>query len=116
MKTKIIEYCLEKPFVTEHFPFDDRTWVAKVHGKMFALLDILDEEIKINLKYDSETIEDLRSEFDCVQPGYHMSKKHWNTVHYDPSEINFKQLTEWIDISYNLVFNSLPKKLKELTP
>lgn len=114
MKTKIIEYCLSKPFVTEHFPFNETTWVAKVHGKMFALMDIVEPEIKINLKYPKEAIEELRAEYSCVLPGYHMSKNHWNTVWYDPSEITFKQLTDWIDISYELVFDSLPKKTREL--
>ena len=85
MKTKIIEYCLSKPFVTEHFPFDDKTWVAKVHNKMFALMDIIEPEIKINLKYYPENIEELRGEYDCVAPGYHMNKSHWNTVTYDSS-------------------------------
>jgi predicted DNA-binding protein (MmcQ/YjbR family) len=114
IKMQWMSYCLEKPFAEESFPFDTQTWVAKVHGKMFALIDVLSDENKINLKCEPNTAEELRAEYSCVLPGYHMSKKHWNTIHYDSTEINWKFVREQIDHSYLQVWNSLPKKIREL--
>ncbi len=75
---------------------------------MYALADV-DEFISINLKCDPEMAAELRERYQGVTPGYHMSKKHWNTVLTDGS-ISDNLLYEWIDISYDLIFNSLPKK------
>lgn len=110
LKSKIIDYCLSLPNTEETFPFDHQTWVAKVYGKMFALMDILDEErVKINLKCDPIRAEELRAEYDSIQPGYHMNKKHWNTIEYIPSEMSWFLMKEWIDHSYSLVLNTIPK-------
>lgn len=109
LKSKILEYCLSLPHTEETFPFDTRTWVAKVYGKMFALMDILDEDVRINVKCDPEKAEELRAEFEFVQPGYHMSKKHWNTIYCDLQPLEWKFLKEQIDHSYELVLNSIPK-------
>ena len=73
------EYCISKEFVTEEFPFDNDTLVFKVQGKMFALISISDPR-SVNLKCDPEYAIELREQYDAVQPGYHMNKKHWNTV------------------------------------
>ena len=77
-------YCLEKPGVTEEFPFDNRTLVFKVCGKMFSLLDIESFD-SINLKCEPEKAMQLREQYPSVIPGYHMNKKHWNTVNCDGS-------------------------------
>ncbi len=101
-------YCIAKPGVTEDFPFDETTLVFKVMGKMFALTD-LEGPLSMNLKCDPELALELREKHPCVLPGYHMHKKHWNTITIDGSVSN-QQLKEWIDHSYQLVINKLPKK------
>jgi len=108
------DYCLSKKMVTEEFPFDKTTLVFKVAGKMFALTDI-EDDFSINLKCDPEKAIELRELYPCVLPGYHMSKKHWNTIIIDGS-VNDQMLYEWIDHSYELVVMGLPKKIRvELT-
>jgi predicted DNA-binding protein (MmcQ/YjbR family) len=104
-------YCLAKPGVTEHLPFDDRTLVFKVGGKMFALCD-LEEFNSANLKCDPERAVELREQFDAVTPGYHMNKTHWNTVKVD-GDVNGRMLQELIDHSYELIVSSLPKRERE---
>lgn len=105
-------YCLEKPGVTEGFPFDDKVLVFKVMGKMFALADV-DEFKSINLKCDPELAIELRERHEgAVLPGYHMNKKHWNTVMMD-GVVGDALVYEWIDHSYELVVAGLPKKLRE---
>lgn len=105
------DYCLAKPGVTEGFPFDSKTLVFKVMGKMFALTNV-DLFQSINLKCDPEYAIELRETFQGVKPGYHMSKKHWNTVTVQ-SDVPEKLLLEFIDQSYNLVVKSLTKKLRD---
>jgi len=108
------EYCLHKPFVTEEFPFGPETLVFKVAGKMFALAALDETELKVNLKCDPDRAEELRESFPEIQPGYHMHKKYWNTVHFHGS-LSDSFLRELIDHSYELVLDSLPKsKKKEL--
>lgn len=109
LKLKILDYCLSLPHTEEGFPFDTRTWVAKVYGKMFALMDILNEEVRLNLKCDPERAEELRSDYEFIHPGYHMSKKHWNTIYCDLNPLEWKFLKELIDHSYELVVKSTPK-------
>lgn len=103
-------YCLKKKGVTEEFPFDENTLVFKVMGKMFALTD-LDTFESVNLKCDPEKATQLREEFSSVLPGYHMNKKHWNTVLMTEG-VSDRHVKEWIDDSYSLVVGSLPKKLR----
>ena len=102
------DYCLEKPFVTECFPFDDKTLVFKVDSKMFALADVESFTV-INLKCSPEYAIELRERFSGVQPGYHMSKTHWNTVSTN-EDVDDQLMCELIDISYRLVYESLTKK------
>jgi predicted DNA-binding protein (MmcQ/YjbR family) len=104
------QYCLNKKGVTEEFPFGEDTLVFKVMGKMFALTN-LDGDFSVNLKCDPDHAIELREQFPAVLPGYHMNKKHWNTVIMDGS-ISNKLIYEWTDHSYNLVVNQLPKNLK----
>jgi len=101
-------YCLTKPSATESFPFDDTTLVFKVGNKIFALLDTESRPTTMALKCDPERAIQLREEFDAVQPGYHMNKKHWNTVTVT-SSLKSRDLQDWIDHSYELVWQSLPK-------
>ena len=108
------EYCLSKKGVTEHFPFDEDTLVFKVGGKMFALSSLGQWEKgqpSVNLKCDPERAEELRAEYDDIQPGFHMSKTHWNTITINAS-VSDALIKEFIDDSYGLVFKSLTKKLK----
>lgn len=105
------DYCLAKPFVTESFPFDETTLVFKVHNKMFLLMSIESEPLRISLKCNPEKALELREAFYQVLPGYHMNKKHWNTVVIEA--LSWQQIQEWIDDSYQLIWESLPKKLKE---
>ena len=104
-------YCLSKKGVTEEFPFDESTLVFKVGGKMFTLLDV-DTFESVNLKCDPEKAIELRERFPAVRSGYHMNKKHWNTVKMDGS-VPDSLISEWVDDSYALVFDKLPKAVKE---
>lgn len=106
------DYCLDKKAVTENFPFDETTLVFKVMNKMFALTDV-EDDFSINLKCDPEKAIRLREEYpDQVMPGYHMNKKHWNTVIVDGS-IPDKLLYQWVDESYDLIVKSLPKAKRQ---
>lgn len=102
------EYCLSKPGVTEDFPFDEKTLVFKVCGKMFALLDV-DFFESVNLKCAPDKAQELRASYPAIKPGYHMNKKHWNTVENDGS-IEDEFLLQMTDESYNLVISKLSKK------
>lgn len=101
-------YCITKTKVTETFPFDETTLVFKVMNKMFALTD-LEEELKVTIKCRPEKAIDLRERYsETVFPGYHMDKRHWNTVFFN-REVDDKTICRWIDESYDLVISSLPK-------
>jgi predicted DNA-binding protein (MmcQ/YjbR family) len=104
-------YCLEKKSVTEGFPFGDDPLVFKVGGKMFALLNLVGE-LRLNLKCDPERAIDLRERYQEVIPGYHMSKKHWNTIKMGTG-ISSSLIKEWIDHSYDLILMSLPLKTRK---
>lgn len=107
-------HCLQKTGVTEGFPFDKSTLVFKVFGKMFALMDV-DVFDSLNLKCDPEKAIELRETYQGVQPGYHMNKKHWNTVLLN-EDVSDKLLLELINHSYELVYASLPKKVRYENP
>ena len=111
---QIREYCIKKKGVTEEFPFDEETLVFKVVGKIFLLASLESIPLQINLKCDPEKAIELREEFESIQPGYHMNKKHWNTIILDGT-VPAKKILEWIDDSYNLVVSGLKKaELKKL--
>ena len=105
------EYCLSKRGVTEETPFGPDTLVFKVMNKMFALADIQLFE-SVNLKCDPDKAVRLRDQFNAVAAGYHMNKKHWNTIFMDGS-IKDLLILEWIDDSYELVKKGLRKSEKE---
>ena len=105
-------YCLTKPGSEETFPFDEETAVYKVMGKMFLLTGLEYNPVQFNVKCDPELAIDLRERHSCVEPGFHMSKKHWNTIICDGT-VSRKMLCEWIDHSYELVVQGLPNKERE---
>ena len=105
-------YCLEKSGVTKEYPFDAVTAVFKVKDKMFALTNDKWETFQVNLKCDPEWSMILRGHYEEVEPGYHMNKKHWNTVNFEGT-IPDDELLEMIDHSYRLVVSKLPKKVQE---
>lgn len=96
------EYCLSKPEAEETLPFGPDTLVFKVNGKIFLLAGLDEPVLSFNVKCDPELALELRASYPAVQPGYHMNKKHWNTIVVDGS-IPVKLLKEWIDHSYDLV-------------
>jgi predicted DNA-binding protein (MmcQ/YjbR family) len=97
------EYCIAKKNVTESFPFGDDTLVFKTEGRIFALVN-LEGDLSINLKCDPARAIELRERYSSVMPGYHMNKKHWNTINIDGS-VPDKEVFSWVDHSYDLVLN-----------
>lgn len=106
------EYCLSKKGVTEEFPFDESTLVFKVMGKMFALTGLNRMPFSVNLKCDPDRAIELREYHSEITPGYHMSKKHWNTVNFSGS-LPTNMILELINHSYDLVVSGLTKKVKQ---
>ncbi|HEX3620636.1 MAG TPA: MmcQ/YjbR family DNA-binding protein [Candidatus Udaeobacter sp.] len=102
------EYCLSKPRATEGTPFGPDVLVFKVAGKMFALAALNELPPTVNLKCDPDLALDLRDRYEQVRPGYHMNKKHWNTVEIEGG-IPVVELRRMIDHSYELVVERLPK-------
>ncbi len=103
------EYALSLPDVTESFPFDETTLVMKAGGKMFLLVSLDADPLQFNVKCDPERAIELREEYPCVLPGYHMNKKHWNTIVVDGTLTN-KQLKEMVLDSYNLITKKKKQK------
>lgn len=110
------EFCLAKKGVTEHFPFNDDALVFKVGGKMFCLTSLSEWEKgtpTLNLKCDPEKASKLRAVYNAVKPGWHMNKVHWNTVAFN-DDVSDKMMCELINHSYDLVFESLNKKIRNV--
>ncbi len=110
---ELINYCRKKKGVSEDFPFDETTLTIRVGGKIFCITDTEHIPFRMNLKCLPEKAVELRERWEQITPGWHMNKIHWNTVTPDehfPDEL----LCELIDHSYELIFNSLKKKDKEL--
>ncbi|SNS63932.1 Predicted DNA-binding protein, MmcQ/YjbR family [Belliella buryatensis] len=105
------KYCLSKFAATEDTPFDDITLCFKVGGKIFAIIDIASFEC-VNLKCDPEKAVELREQYQAVNPGFHMNKKHWNTIYFH-QDLNDAAIFDLVDHSYDLIFQKLPKKFKE---
>ncbi|MBX7202569.1 MAG: MmcQ/YjbR family DNA-binding protein [Bacteroidia bacterium] len=105
----IRDFCLQLENTSEDMPFGDAVLVFRVHGKIFALLS-LSEVRTINLKCEPEKAIELRAQYPEIIPGYHMNKKHWNTLYYEHLSDVF--ITQLITDAYRLVWNSLPKRLR----
>jgi predicted DNA-binding protein (MmcQ/YjbR family) len=106
-------YCLSKNAVTEGFPFGPETLVFKIGDKIFLLTGLDNHPLSFNVKCDPEWAVELREQYPhSVIPGYHMNKKHWNTIIMN-GELNASQIKDFIDHSYNIVLESLPKKIRE---
>ena len=103
----IRDYCLSLPEVEETLPFGPDVLVYKVKGKVFLLLPLDTEELRLNVKCNPDTALELREQYDCVLPGYHMNKKHWNTIIVNGS-ISSTLIRSWIDHSYELVAKRKP--------
>ena len=107
------EYVLQKTNVTEGFPFGEDTLVFKVSAKIFVLVALESSPLQFNVKCDPDEAINLREQYpESVLPGYHMNKKHWNTVHCDRS-LDDSKVRELVGHSYDLVRASLPKTLRE---
>jgi len=110
------DYCLSKKGVTEAFPFDADTLVFKVMGKMYVLLPLEKwerGEAFINLKCDPNYAIELRETYESIEPGFHMSKTHWNSVYVYKNELEPKFVLELIDHSYDMVVKGMTKKLRD---
>lgn len=107
-------FCMNKTGVSESFPFDQKTLVFKVFGKMFALVDI-EDFTAINLKCDPTYALELRESYSAIGPGFHMNHKHWNTVQFF-NDVDDRLLKALIDHSYEMVYKGLPKKVRDENP
>ncbi len=106
------EYCLSRPGTEETLPFGPDTLVFKVNGKAYLLMPLDEEDLRFNVKCDPDLAVELRAEHACVLPGYHMNKKHWNTIVVDGT-VPRSRLLEWIDHSYALVSGIQTSKKKK---
>jgi predicted DNA-binding protein (MmcQ/YjbR family) len=102
------DYCLSLAGTEETFPFNPETSVFKVGGKMFALSALGSESLRVSLKCEPQLAEALRAEHAAVIPGYHLNKRHWNTVILDGS-LSDEAVREMVEDSYDLVVSKLPK-------
>ena len=109
---EIREYCISKKGVTEGFPFNDTALVFKVADRMFALLDLSEENRGLSLKCDPDLALELRELYPQVTPAYHFNKKHWNGISLK-SNLDPELLKEWIDHSYQITVSKLTKKVQE---
>lgn len=105
------DYCLSKKAVEESLPFGPEALVFKVMGRVFLIASLDSEPLQFNVKCDPEKAIELREEYNNVTPGFHMNKKHWNTIVID-STVGDVLLADWITHSYDLVINKLTKKQK----
>ncbi|WP_325101230.1 MmcQ/YjbR family DNA-binding protein [Marinomonas transparens] len=105
-------YLLSKPEAEESYPFGPEPLVFKVQGKMFALFMVRNGNFCLNLKCDPDEAVQLRDIFPCVQAGYHMNKRHWNTVVLDNS-LPMGEIERMVDNSYSLVVKGLKKSQRE---
>ena len=108
---EVRHYCLQKKGATEDFPFGEDTLVLRVMGKIFAILPLEDGD-RINLKCDPELAQELRERFEDVQPGFHMNKKHWNTVIFNTG-LPKNDFFPMVDHSYDLIVAKLKKADRE---
>jgi predicted DNA-binding protein (MmcQ/YjbR family) len=101
-------HCLARPGASEEFPFNDEVSVFKVSGKMFALSHLDGEPLQLSVKCDPDLAAQLRSSYPAIAPGYHLNKRHWNTITLDGS-LPDQMVTDLLGDSYDLVVAALPK-------
>ena len=109
----LVDLCLSKKGTTQEFPFDNKTMVFKVFGKIFALCNIekwQNDQASVNLKNVPEKNTELRENYASIVPGYHMNKKHWNTLHLWEEELDDASIVELLEESYHLVAQKVPQK------
>jgi predicted DNA-binding protein (MmcQ/YjbR family) len=107
-RDQVLDLCASLPGAVEDYPFGDDVAVFKVAGKMFALVSLAGEPGSVNLKCDPDWALELRALYEAVRPGYHQSKRHWNTVELDGT-VEDADLREMIDHSYELAVSRLPR-------
>jgi predicted DNA-binding protein (MmcQ/YjbR family) len=108
----LLTHCLAKPGASESHPFGPGALVMKVGGKMFAIIGEDTEPLTISLKCEPEIALVLRKSHQSVRPGYHLNKRHWNTVTLDGA-VPDEQVLEWVDDSYDLVVDALPQRIRD---
>ena len=106
------KYFLSKRGAYECFPFNEDVRVFKVENKMFGLINIHEERDSFNAKYPKDDIITLREYYEDIVPGYHMHKMHWNTIYLN-GDVSDMLIKELIDISYNMIVDKLPKRIKD---
>ena len=107
------EYCLSLPNADEYLPYGPDTLAFTIGGKHFALVSLDDSPFRVNLKCDPKKAEEYREKYQTVEPGYHMNKKHWNSIYPGRGELTDRVIKYMISHSYELVKSKLPKKLRE---
>jgi predicted DNA-binding protein (MmcQ/YjbR family) len=108
----LYQHCMAKPGATDGYPFGSGALVCKVHQKMFALIADEADPLTISLKCEPELAAVLRETHEAVEPGYHLNKRHWNTVHVDGT-VPDAELRAWIEDSYDLVVEGLPRRARD---
>lgn len=111
-RSSLRAHCLGKPGATEGHPFGPGALVFKVGGKMFAIVGEDDERATVSLKCEPDLAVDLRAAYEAVRPGYHLDKRHWNTVTLDGT-VTAEEVRDWIDDSYDLVVHGLPRRVRD---
>jgi predicted DNA-binding protein (MmcQ/YjbR family) len=114
-RAQVLDQCRRLPGAREEYPFGDDTAVFKVGGKIFALVSLADEPGSVSLKCDPGYAALLREQYPAVTPGYHLAKRHWNTVRLDGS-VPADELRAWVEESYELVVAGLPRARRDALP
>jgi predicted DNA-binding protein (MmcQ/YjbR family) len=105
-------WCLAQPGASEDFPFTPEHSVFKVAGKMFAISALGREPLEVSVKCEPDLAVQLRDSYDAIRPGYHLNKRHWNTIALDGS-LTDRLVRDMIEDSYDLVVSALPKRTRE---
>lgn len=112
-RNRVLKLCASFPGAIEDYPFGDEVAVFKVGDRMFALVTLHGDQGVVNLKCDPELALVLRGKYESVRPGYHMNKRHWNSVDIDNS-VPDREWRDMVEHSYQLVFNGLPRAQRAL--
>lgn len=114
---ELVDYCMDFPGAVQDFPFDTKTMVFKVHNKIFLAVNTewwMDGNERINVKCEPDRAIFLRENYESIESGYHMNKKHWNTIIVSEGELSKKDILEHVDHSYNLIIKGLSKTKRAL--